>query len=67
MENEEIEINKTSIVDNIEGGKLPDINKAIKDATGVSDWNISEDKESGNIIIEPGLVKFDGSKIIKVD
>ncbi|WP_054252029.1 type IV pilin protein [Neofamilia massiliensis] len=67
MEDEKVEIDKDSVSKNIEGGKLPDINKAIKEATGVSNWNISEDKESGNIIIEPGLVKFDGSKIIKVD
>lgn len=67
MEDEKVEIDKDSVSKNIEGGELPDINKAIKDATGVSNWNISEDKESGNIIIEPGLVKFDGSKIIKVD
>ena len=34
MEDEEVEISPTSIVDNIEGGELPEINKAIKDATG---------------------------------
>ena len=66
MEDEEVEISPTSIVDNIEGGELPEINKAIKDATGKSTWSIREEKESGNIIIEPGLVKFEGNKITEV-
>lgn len=66
MENEESEINETSIVDNIEGGKLPDLNKAIKDATNVLAWNVKADNE-GNIIVEPGLVKLEGNNIVLVD
>lgn len=66
MENEESEINAKSIVNNIEGGKLPDLNKAIKDATKVLDWNIKADNE-GNIIVEPGLVKLEGNNIVLVE
>ncbi len=66
MEDEKADINQDSVKKNIEGGELPEINKAIKDATGKSTWSIREEKESGNIIIEPGLVKFEGNKITEV-
>ena len=66
MEDEKADINQHSVKKNIEGGELPNINKAIEDATGKSTWSIREEKESGNIIIEPGLVKFEGNKITEV-
>lgn len=66
MEDEKAEINPQSVEKNIEGGELPKINKAIEDATGKASWEIKEDKETGNIIIEPGLVKFEGNKITRV-
>lgn len=66
MEDEKADINQDSVKKNIEGGELPKINKAIEDATGKSTWSIREEKESGNIIIEPGLVKFEGNKITEV-
>lgn len=66
MEDEKADINQDSVKKNIEGGELPEINKAIEDATGKGSWQISEDKETGNIIIEPGLVKFEGNKITEV-
>lgn len=63
MTNEDEKIDETTILENLEGGKLPDLNKAIKQATGVDKWTVSLDKDNNNIVVKPGLVKFNGSKI----
>lgn len=67
MEDNKDTLDNKSVANNIEGGKLPTINKAIQDATGKEAWTITAEKESGNITVDPGLVKLEGNKIVLVE
>lgn len=67
MEDDKTTLDNKTVAANIEGGELPTINKAITDATGKKDWTITADKDSGNITVDPGLVKLEGNKIVLVE
>ena len=67
MENDKTDFSNDKVAENIEGGKLPTINKAIEEATGKSAWTITAEKNGGNITVDPGLVKLEGNKIVLVD